>query len=150
MIAQVNGVSVQALAQANGITNTNLVYSGQKLVIPGGGAAATTGNQVVYGTTVPSQAGYGAAVPSQAVYGTTALSQTVSTPVAAQQMSSSSGKDAINDALNYVRKGSSVVNAAALGVGLVAVVVGAPVIVIAGIAGVATFAQLQILELRER
>lgn len=42
-IAQRYGVSMAALAQANGISNPNLVYTGQRLVIPGAGGANSGG-----------------------------------------------------------------------------------------------------------
>ena len=38
-IAAVTGTTVQALMRANGISNPNLVYTGQRLVIPGAGGA---------------------------------------------------------------------------------------------------------------
>jgi LysM repeat protein len=41
-IAYRHGVSVQALASANNIYNTNLIRRGQRLVIPGGGATTTS------------------------------------------------------------------------------------------------------------
>jgi LysM repeat protein len=41
-IARKHGVSVAALAQANGIRNRNLVYAGRTLTIPGSGASAST------------------------------------------------------------------------------------------------------------
>lgn len=40
MIAARYGTTVDAIAQANGISNPNFIWVGQKLVIPGGGAAA--------------------------------------------------------------------------------------------------------------
>ena len=76
-IARVYGVSMTALAQANGIRNPNFIYVGQRLAIPGasggnagssGGAAASGGVHVVrpgenlstiaarYGTTVAALA----------------------------------------------------------------------------------------------
>lgn len=74
-IARRYGVSMTALAQANGISNPNFIYSGQRLTIPGasggassGGAAASSGVHVVrvgenlssiaarYGTTVSALA----------------------------------------------------------------------------------------------
>ncbi len=36
------GVSTSALARANGISNPNLIYAGQRLTIPGRGSASTT------------------------------------------------------------------------------------------------------------
>jgi lipoprotein-anchoring transpeptidase ErfK/SrfK len=39
-IAKRYGVSMAALAQANGIANPNLVYAGQRLIVPGAGGAA--------------------------------------------------------------------------------------------------------------
>ena len=50
-IAQQHGVSLQALAQANGIRNRNRIYVGQRLVIPGRGSVnpsqpATSGGGV--------------------------------------------------------------------------------------------------------
>jgi LysM repeat protein len=41
-IAVRHGVTVQALMQANGLYSANLVYTGQRLVIPGGGTASTS------------------------------------------------------------------------------------------------------------
>lgn len=41
-IAQRNGVSVQQLASANGLTDPNTIYIGQQLTIPGGQAPAPT------------------------------------------------------------------------------------------------------------
>ncbi len=41
-IALNNGVTLQALSQANNITNPALIYVGQELVIPAGGATAPT------------------------------------------------------------------------------------------------------------
>lgn len=41
-IAGRHGVSVGALAQANGITDPNRVYAGQKLALPGGGGGAVS------------------------------------------------------------------------------------------------------------
>ena len=38
-IARRYGVSVRALARANGLRNTNFIFSGQRLVIPGGGSS---------------------------------------------------------------------------------------------------------------
>jgi LysM repeat protein len=75
-IARAYGVSMTALAQANGIRNPNFIYAGQRLAIPGasgstagsGGAAASGGVHVVrpgenlstiavrYGTSVASLA----------------------------------------------------------------------------------------------
>ena len=43
MIAQRYGVSQAALAQANGISNPNLVYVGQRLTIPGAGGGNSSG-----------------------------------------------------------------------------------------------------------
>ncbi|MEZ4770776.1 MAG: LysM peptidoglycan-binding domain-containing protein [Caldilineales bacterium] len=43
MIAQRYGVSPAALAQANGISNPNLIYTGQRLVIPGAGGGNSSG-----------------------------------------------------------------------------------------------------------
>ena len=44
-IAARYGTTVQAIAQANGLSNLNLVYVGQRLVIPsGGGSTAATGS----------------------------------------------------------------------------------------------------------
>jgi len=43
-IAYRHGVSVQALASANNIHNTDLIYSGQRLVIPAVGTTATSGS----------------------------------------------------------------------------------------------------------
>jgi LysM repeat protein len=40
-IAQLYGVSVQALASANNLLNPSSIYAGQQLVIPGGGTPAT-------------------------------------------------------------------------------------------------------------
>lgn len=41
-IAAAHGVSLDALASANGISNTNLIYVGQVLKIPGSGSSTTT------------------------------------------------------------------------------------------------------------
>ena len=40
------GVSVQAIMAANGMSDSNMVYAGQQLVIPAGGAPATSGNTI--------------------------------------------------------------------------------------------------------
>ena len=40
-IARIHGVSAQALANTNGIANASLIYVGQRLTIPGPGAAPT-------------------------------------------------------------------------------------------------------------
>ncbi|MCB0238340.1 MAG: LysM peptidoglycan-binding domain-containing protein, partial [Anaerolineae bacterium] len=42
-IAQSYGISQAALAQANGISNPNLIYVGQRLVIPGAGSSGNAG-----------------------------------------------------------------------------------------------------------
>lgn len=42
-IAQRYGISQAALAQANGISNPNLIYVGQRLVIPGAGGSSNAG-----------------------------------------------------------------------------------------------------------
>lgn len=52
-IAARYGVSVSALARANGIRNPNLIYAGQRLVIPGRGAASTASA----GTSAPATGG---------------------------------------------------------------------------------------------
>ena len=41
-IASEYGVSVSALASANGIADPNMIYAGQTITIPGGGSAAPT------------------------------------------------------------------------------------------------------------
>ena len=43
MIAQRYGISQAALAQANGISNPNIIYVGQRLVIPGAGGGGNAG-----------------------------------------------------------------------------------------------------------
>jgi LysM repeat protein len=43
-IARRHGVSVQAIASANHIYNTNLIHSGQRLVIPAAGTTTTSGS----------------------------------------------------------------------------------------------------------
>ena len=40
MIGRQYGVSAQAIAAANGIGNPNLIFAGQRLIIPGAGAPA--------------------------------------------------------------------------------------------------------------
>ena len=60
-IARWYGVSVHALAQANGIWNVNLIFAGQTLCIPsgGGGGGAGSGHHVVrYGQTLSGIAAY--------------------------------------------------------------------------------------------
>jgi LysM repeat protein len=42
------GVTVQALMQANALTNADRIYVGQRLTIPGGGTSTTTGSTVYY------------------------------------------------------------------------------------------------------
>src|SRR5215210_3599540 len=42
-IAARSGTSVDALVQANGLASANVIYAGQVLTIPGGGAAAPVG-----------------------------------------------------------------------------------------------------------
>jgi putative chitinase len=39
-------VSMAAIAAANGITNFNLIYAGQRLIIPAAGTIVTTSNAV--------------------------------------------------------------------------------------------------------
>jgi lysozyme len=46
-IAQKYGTTVAAIAQANSIWNTNLIYAGQRLVIPGGGGQPGPGRKYV-------------------------------------------------------------------------------------------------------
>ncbi|MBU0493102.1 MAG: LysM peptidoglycan-binding domain-containing protein [Chloroflexi bacterium] len=46
-IASLYGTTVDALAQANNITNPQLIYVGQRLVIPGGGQPSPGGTYVV-------------------------------------------------------------------------------------------------------
>jgi|GEM_PF-367852 len=47
-IARMYGVSVQAIINANGLSNPNLIYVGQRLRIPGGGPPAGGSGCVVY------------------------------------------------------------------------------------------------------
>jgi LysM repeat protein len=44
LIAARYGTTVSAIAQANGVTNPNLIYVGQRLTIPGSSSPATTGS----------------------------------------------------------------------------------------------------------
>ncbi len=44
LIAARYGTTVSAIAQANGLTNPNLIYVGQRLTIPGGSSPSTTGS----------------------------------------------------------------------------------------------------------
>jgi LysM repeat protein len=48
-IARRYGVSTTALAQANGISNPNFIYSGQRLTIPGASGGASTGGAAASG-----------------------------------------------------------------------------------------------------
>lgn len=41
-ISRLYGVTIQAIAQANGLVNLNVIYPGQQLVIPGGSTTPTT------------------------------------------------------------------------------------------------------------
>lgn len=47
-IARRFGVSVQAITRANGITNPNRIYVGQRLIIPGGGSTLPPSGGVWY------------------------------------------------------------------------------------------------------
>ncbi len=51
-IARRYGVSTAALAQANGISNPNLIYAGQRLVIPGASGGASAGGSATGGVHV--------------------------------------------------------------------------------------------------
>jgi LysM repeat protein len=55
-IAAATGTSVQALMQANGIKNPNLVYTGQRLVIPGTGGTRTSPAPAVGPASAPAVA----------------------------------------------------------------------------------------------
>ncbi|MCU0476262.1 MAG: LysM peptidoglycan-binding domain-containing protein [Anaerolineae bacterium] len=66
-IAQRFGTTVAAIAQANGITNINLIFVGQRLTIPGGGG-------VVIVPTQPGGGGQPTAVPVPTTVGGGGLS----------------------------------------------------------------------------
>lgn len=51
-IARRYGVSMAALAQANGISNPNFIYSGQRLTIPGASGGASSGGSAASGVHV--------------------------------------------------------------------------------------------------
>ena len=51
-IARSYGVSMAALAQANGISNPNFIYSGQRLTIPGASGSASSGSSASSGVHV--------------------------------------------------------------------------------------------------
>ena len=64
------GLSVDAIAKANGIVNPNFVYVGQKLVIPTGAAVATATSAVPTVPGLPTPTTVGTVVATTAVTGT--------------------------------------------------------------------------------
>ncbi len=50
-IARRAGTTINALVQANGLGNANIIYAGQRLVIPGGGASSGSQGQTSGGST---------------------------------------------------------------------------------------------------
>jgi len=70
-IAARYGTTVQALVRANGLASANMIYAGQRLIIPGGGAAGSSASSQSQGTVYTVRSGDTLAAIA-ARYGTTA------------------------------------------------------------------------------
>jgi LysM repeat protein len=69
------GVSMASIAAANGISNINLIYVGQKLYIPCGGSTTTTGGNFILISVTPSPTSLYPVYPQQAIASATPAGQ---------------------------------------------------------------------------